>query len=317
MSSHDAEDAWDFTSVIDLHRSLSYRQESRDVNGSLSSPSSEDVITPVLNVEHEGGGELGNFDKIWEFLGQPSDLPPPIVPPLPDDATYELTLGSCDPSQSLLELSIGKGVRWRDEVGEVDIADEFEDRVACNAPQPSKARREKLRKQRQTANRKRHGEAYPAYNTSSSELDFEPDNQISTPLQNRSAIIQQLINEMTTKQSTESTNEGKPPTIISTSKSVLGSHDLFEAVAAKHRYPTRSTLISSETSIRNITSKRNRLISRLINRFVNDRQYINKLSSISFTETTHNSTDSGLHVFVDASNVRPAPLNVETVHLIQ
>ena len=93
MLSQSVDHSWDLTPVIDLIYTLSSNDDPFIAdNGSLPSA----VTRPTVNGEDEhSGGEqrLGNFNKLWEFLGQPYNTPPPIIEPttpalgdnLPDD----------------------------------------------------------------------------------------------------------------------------------------------------------------------------------------------------------------------------------------
>ncbi|KAF2195436.1 hypothetical protein K469DRAFT_12210 [Zopfia rhizophila CBS 207.26] len=74
---------WDFGPVLNLLESLRY--DSVDSSQALLTPAHD----PVGNANHtsvdkEGdrtAASLGDFSKIWNFLGVPADLPPPEVPP--------------------------------------------------------------------------------------------------------------------------------------------------------------------------------------------------------------------------------------------
>ena len=306
MTSRHLEDAWDFTPVIDLNYSLSSKQEAHVANAPSSSPSSEDLLTPVS--EHgicDGGTELGNFDKIWEFLGQPNDRPPPIIPSLPSGTADELIASVDDESETVHELSTGKGVRWRDEDGETRLVDEAENLVDHNAPPLSGARKKKLRAKKKAATLKTRDDARLSLLTSSSEDEIGLDTKDTTSIQSRSAVIQNLINAYTVqnKSAELSANSATTPALNFAKKSV-----------AAHRYALRSTFKSPEASPQStfkplevrsegIVSKKTRLIAMLHDRFVGERLYLGNLGLPAFARGGDASPDIGLHVFIDASNV--------------
>ena len=137
MSSHDAQEAWNLDPALYLNFSLSSNQETCGANNISSSPSSEDVSTPKSeDAHHIEGGELGNFDKLWDFLGRPRNLPPPIVPASPKGS---LDLSTEDTNVLKEALLSAKGVRWRDEDGETRLVEEVGVLVQKASPQLSKA----------------------------------------------------------------------------------------------------------------------------------------------------------------------------------
>ena len=294
MTSRDLEDAWDFTPVIDLNYSLSSSQEAHVANATSSSPSSEDLLTPVS--EHgirDGGTELGNFDKIWEFLGQPHDIPPPIIPPLPDGTVDELATDVDGLALIIHELPTGKGVRWRDEDGETQLTDEVENLADSGAPPLSKARKKKLKAKKKASPLKTRDDARLSVLTSSSE-DETLGTKDATSIQNRSSVIQKLIDGYTIKSRSVE---------LSTDLAATPSLDSAQKRAATHRYPLRSTFKSPGVPSEDIVSKKARLIAMLHDRFVGERPYLGNLGLPSFASVGVANPDIGLHVFIDASNV--------------
>ena len=306
MTSRDLGEAWDFTPVIDLNYSLSSNQEAHVANFTSSSPSSEDLLTPVSELGIcDGGAELGNFDKIWEFLGQPRDRPPPIIPPLLNDTPDELTASVDGKGETVHELPTYKGVRWRDEDGQTRLADEVENLVNYNAPPLSEARKKKLRAKKKAASLKARDDARSSLLTSSSEDEISLDTKDATSIQNRGSIIQKFIDGYTMqgKRTELSANSATTPTLNFARKRV-----------ETHRYPLGSTFVSPEASSQStfrplevrsedIVSKKTRLITLLHDRFVGERPYLGNLGLPAFARAGNVSPDIGLHVFIDASNV--------------
>ena len=296
MTSQDLGDTWDFTPVIDLNYSLSSNQEARVANATSSSPSSEDFFTPDSEQGiRDGGTELGNFDKIWEFLGQPRDIPPPIVPPLPSGTVDKLTADVHGQGEAIHELTTYKGVRWWDEDGETRLADEVETLADDTAPPLSKARKKKLRAKKKATTLNTRDGARLSILTSSSEDETGLDTKDATSIQSRSSVIQQLIHGYTV-QSKRAGLTAEPD-----ATSTLG---LATERGATHRYPLRSTFRPSEVHSEDIVSRKTRLIAKLHDRFVGERPYLGNLGLSAFARVGVASPDIGLHIFIDASNVR-------------
>lgn len=310
MSSQNEEDPWDFTPVIDLNDSLSSKWKAYTRNITSSSPSSEDLPTPgSADGLCEGGAQLGNFDKIWEFLGQPHDILPPVVPPSPDDTLSLLAESARDQEETLFELSFSKGVRWRDEDGETRLADELETLVVGSAPQLSKARKKKLRIKKKRAQLLTQGEARSKLLVSDSEAETDNDAGDAPSLRNRSSVIHKFIHGTTPERKTTDHSA------CSATKSERNGLESAKQELAAHRYPLRSLFKAPEApskstfrppqlSLGDIASRKNKLIATLHDRFVSERTYLNNLGVTSFTENTPVIPETGLHVFIDASNVR-------------
>lgn len=300
MSSQHAEDAWDFTPVIDLNYSLSSR---REAHATSSSPSSEDILTPDSDdTYHDHVGELGNFDKIWEFLGQPNDLAPPVIPPPVDGDLGELGEGAIEQEEIILELSTSKGVRWRDEDGKRELVDEAENLALDSTLQLSKARRKKPRAKK-AANPKPRDKSGSNALTSSSENENDSNSRVATPVQDRTSIIHQLIHGTTLR--SRGTTQNDP--------------ESAKLAVSTHRYPLRSLFKSPEAPLKNdttprevcigdIAAKTKKLIAMLHDRFVSERVYLGNLGLSPFAKGMDVSPESGLHVFIDASNVGRTPL---------
>lgn len=301
MSSQNAEDAWDFTPVIDLNYSLSSRREALATS---SSPSSEDLLTPDSDtIYYDHGGELGNFDKIWEFLGQPHDLPPPLIPPPINGDRGELVEGAIDQDETIFGLSTSKGVRWRDEDGERGLADEAENLALDSTPQLSKARRKKLRAKKKAANPKSQGEDGLNVLTSSSENEKDSESRRVTPIQDRTSIIHQIIHGTTLRSKGTTRNDlESSQSAISVHRYPLGS--LFKSPEA----PLINDTATPEVYVGNIAAKTKKLIAMLHDRFVHERVYLGNLGLSPFAKRMDVSPETGLHVFVDASNVGRTPL---------
>lgn len=358
MSSQDIEDVWDFTPVIDLNYSLSFQQEVYSTDDLASSASSEEPVTPTFESNsNEFERELGNFDKIWEFLGLPSDALPPVLSPL-EVGTLTNVVGAANALDDPLGFSASKNVRWRDELGKAGIADEI-DKVSGQSvaqlwkawkkiPNAKKGNRKKKKKKKTKLNRQDDSRSA---SPSSSETESGLPSAAATPTRTRSSVIHELLHGATSRGSTPMLKTGL------TNKSPLKGSDITILAAPTHRYPLRSRLkaqesseaqkpsfediatsctliidapqppktpvsppegigtksrstiktqeaIKAQTSAEDIATKRARLIVKLTDRFLSERSLLERLDLSTNTENVQVGPEHGLHVFIDASNVR-------------
>lgn len=119
---------WDFSPVFNLIDSLTHTDNTtqREQHARLRRESSFEPTSP-LDDGIEGGLGLGNFNKIWDYLGVQRSVPPPTVPPFEAATSGNLLRSDRDAYASdsaLYFASSAKGVRWRDEETEgADLAD--------------------------------------------------------------------------------------------------------------------------------------------------------------------------------------------------
>ena len=296
MFSQAQHDAWDFTPVIDLIHSLSSTVDRHTASDTSSCQSSAGPITPVHDDPSDGiPAQLGNFDKIWEFLGQPPDLPPPVVSPEAHGLSFETLPDETDAIDLGPNLTNLKGVRWRDEIAGADLADNDEDYDSKGIQKLSKAKKKKLRmKKKNEAVEARTAQALPP---SSSENESEQEVQRSSPTQSRQSVIRTLLFE----QSPLGDETVVKPTV--TSKTI--HHDVVpnEWPVANPRYFLRSSVRKSENSLTEASDRKLRLITKLRERFIDDRPYLENIRLIALAATGSATANIGLHVFVDASNV--------------
>lgn len=157
---------WDFTQVLDLVNSLS----TRDV--SISDHQHEPLASPsqgyyrrnddVNDIDEKGlvtpTPKLGDFAKIWQYLGTPADSPVPEVPALTSEPIGANVLTSkidytSDGATYFKAGKGGKGVSWQDEASaEEPGADTVTDRSASpETPTLTKTQRKKLRRKERRA----------------------------------------------------------------------------------------------------------------------------------------------------------------------
>ena len=295
------EDDWDFGPVFDLIRSLSIsggenvhqKKTSSDTDSDLPVPA---AYTAVAKVHDQGKTQLGDFDKIWQYLGQPLDLPPPTIAtgPLPD--FIDVWDGHIANEQRSLKV-----VRWQDDVECANLADNDEGNSILDLSKLTKQQRKKaLRKQKQ--DERGTLSAQPTnkkFLPSGSEDESAKDVQEEKTL-DRGAVIYQFLHGTS------------PPTATGRlqSEKLFRSQNPCDAgtLPALASYPAKQVLQIlkpvGESALEDAAAKKKKLMSMLNENFIDDRQY---LSNLSFTQNVANSIDAaaeGIHVFVDASNVR-------------
>jgi hypothetical protein len=287
---------WDFTPVIDLIYSLSVNGEDQThIKASTQHARSEVQVTPNATENGlEQATQLGNFDKIWRYLGQPLCVPPPAVPPEPldgSDKALDILGGNV---QSLL-----RRVKWRDayEGGNLADNDELggsEDLSGLNKTQRKKVRRR--RRRHAEASELEEGKALP----SGSENESEKETQAPRTLDSKGVIYQMLYGSKP-KVETERLRLRNFPRaelpIDPASWAVVSPYPVKETITIHKSPPKESAYVVA-------AAKKTRLMKMLNETFIDERPY---LSDISFIQQVSNTiiTEEGIHVFVDASNVGP------------
>ncbi|KAL8840207.1 MAG: hypothetical protein Q9170_001414 [Blastenia crenularia] len=287
---------WDFTPVSDLIFSLSEASEPRSYGDIPSSPSPDKITTPTYSPNQAPSkSELGNFDKLWAFLGQPLDLPPPEVPPPPE--SYEQD--DVD-EHSKLHLTLSKGVRWRDDTEGGDLADLEEAGNETTLLGLTKQQRKKQRrKERKEAGEEKTQRAIPAPSSSENECEYG----LGTPkrLLDRKAIFHQILYGVT-KTSDDSSSAFK----TLTNRTTLPIDAAAWPVARPHLASTSPKLRKTgenQAGLVAAAAKKERLIKKLKERFIDDRLFLDSMSMKTFTSADNTGTREGIHVFVDASNI--------------
>ncbi|KAH0538517.1 hypothetical protein FGG08_004904 [Glutinoglossum americanum] len=280
MSSESAAKDWDFEPVIGLLHSLS--------SGSLSSATtsiSKQYVSPIVSADEwgEGSPRLGNFDRLWEFLGQPKDIPPPKV---------GLRIGGKD---SLHPASIAptlKGVKWKDEVEGTELEDDVLGDVATDLSLTNMRRKKSSRASRKTMNQK----AVPQEDSNG------PVRSITAGLTGSSSELHAL-RENTQAESAllELYHDGfDQVTSFDFYDLSTGSSSTSPAIFSPLRAGTSWISSPQAMQIMDLSpaEKKARLISKLCRTFKADRGFLVSLASPSIGITS-----TGIHVFVDFSNI--------------
>lgn len=138
---------WDFSKVLELINTLDAKHPSPPASkpadyallGSHSLPNDSHLRPVNIAVQGEGGGVgLGDFGKIWEFLGAPSDSSAPKVP-----ANNVVSFAEPEQTSPTLQQRVptkadytsdgavyltpskkaSKGIQWRDEASGAELTD--------------------------------------------------------------------------------------------------------------------------------------------------------------------------------------------------
>lgn len=292
------EDDWDFRPVFDLIRSLSISGGDFAYQNTNSSDTDSDLpvqatFTASARVHDQGKTQLGDFDKIWRYLGQPLDLPPPTIPTGPFPDCIDVWDG-----QTTSEPRTLKVVRWQDDTECENLADNDENNI-LDLSKLNKLQRKKARRKQ----RKEEGAILAAQRTNRQALPSGSEDEPVKDVQEkrtlaRSDVIYRFIHGTPLPIGTGRLRSGK----LFRTQDPEGAGAL-PAPALPSAKQVLQILKPVESALEDAVAKKKKLISILNERFIDDRQY---LSNLSFTQNLANSTDAaaeGIHVFVDASNV--------------
>ena len=296
MSSRPGEDVWDFTPVIDFIHSLSISgkeyAQSKPIYNSPNSYTSTPVIGAGLQPACDSKSLLGNFDKIWQHLGQPLSVPPPSVPLRPKFDSIELLDNTASNKPQIY-----RGIKWRDECEGADLADNDEIELAQDISHLTKAQRKKARKK---GRRQAQAKEFTNENGLLSESGNESDSRTQTPLTpDRRSVIYQLLHGTTPKPETGHLRSGK--LFKSQHPSDLRKWPI--AVPSDVSQPAQILKPSKEAGCTSAAAKKSQLLYALYERFIDDRQYLDNVTSLQNESASTNVIGEGIHVFVDASNV--------------
>lgn len=125
---HDTTSSWDFSRVLDLVNSLSSTPSvSTNFKGNGQIPPISAAIKKEEHEREEASTGLGNFSRVWEYLGAPKDAPAPTVrtgealdfSQLPGKEDYA--------SDGAIYRPAPKAVKWKDQADEHDISPTLEE----------------------------------------------------------------------------------------------------------------------------------------------------------------------------------------------
>lgn len=245
--------------------------------------SKETLQVPSLHVHQSSSPDeksgLGNFDKIWEFLAQPSSPPAELVRKVNSASHITAVNDVLDK-----EVGISKLVKWRDEIEGAGLVDNDRMKEIASVS-PGKRDRRGRNLSKNTAPAPLGG------------VESEPEVDHTTVLIDRGSIIQQIIHGSQTRE--KFIKGGLCP------RDYSGTQSEPEHLNRLLLRGSKLTALSSsdQTDYAKSASRKARLISKLHSMFVNEQRYLTNFGAPAKFGFGTASTDSDIHVFVDASNV--------------
>ncbi|KAI9685181.1 MAG: hypothetical protein M1822_004768 [Bathelium mastoideum] len=163
--------AWDFSHVLDLVNSLGPAPPISKENGTVRSYANSHTIRTENKEVDESSSGLGNFSKIWEYLGAPKDAPAPIVPTGEAADFFQLPGREDYASDGAIYRATAKEVKWKDRIDDQDISQTLEESEGTKSPNTTN-KQEKNRRKKQR--RKERAEAQcRTKSKATSDLDSE------------------------------------------------------------------------------------------------------------------------------------------------
>ena len=299
MISRSGEDDWDFGPVFDLIHTLSFNSgeytHQKTISSDTDSDRPERATYTTAPAAHEQETQLGDFNRIWEYLGQPLDPPAPKITTRPLPSLSEVWNGQAAREQRRLKV-----VRWQDDVECANLADNDENNGITDLSKLNKQQRKKARRKQ----RHEEQEALATQLTNRKALLSGSEDESGKDVQepktpDRSGVIYQILHGTSPPDGAGRLRSGKL-----FRKQDADNAGVLPAVAL----PSAKQIIQileplRESTLEVAAAKKKKLVSMLNEKFMDDRQYLNNLS---FTTNITSSADAaldGIHVFVDASNV--------------
>ncbi|KAK4988784.1 hypothetical protein LTR66_007222 [Elasticomyces elasticus] len=197
MLARKEEKPWDFSQVLGLINTLSVKDSTASQqSGTVGpTPAKEEPSLATLRdkASEEESTSLGNFNKIWQYLGTQldtpgSDVPAPKATASFDSLLYEKTEYASDGAMYCPPgARPSKSLQWRDEVSGEDIADVVSDREAPDTPSLTKNQRKNQRKNHRRRFRKQYEIMHGAKAVSELESGAEDQLPYRTPARKASA----------------------------------------------------------------------------------------------------------------------------------
>ena len=286
-------EGWDFTPVIDLLHSLSIRNEKPSQLESSTRDSFEIPATSIRSADdHETNLGLGNFDKLWRYLGHPLTNYSSISEQnFKSSSTFD-RIDGC-----IIEPASVKGVRWLDQIKNADLAD-YDETNGSDALDSSKHVAKKERKKKRREECVRVKDLVPMLPSGSED---ESKSDTCTPLHtyDRRAIINQILYGAQPKLEVCSKIPQTPEKAQS-----RRNYETWPAISPR---PLRGSLAASLTNeeqcYATAAEKKAKLLVKLQANFTEEREFLKHIGNVTNAKCDDATADMGVHVFVDASNV--------------
>lgn len=282
---------WNFNPAIDLLRILSISKPRDGASLSLIPSAQDGVSDPplVLSQSKDADLTLGNFSKIWEFLSTSHDNSNPIKPEFLEEEVER----------------VAKEVRWRDEISGADLEDNVDSEqyvTGSKKTQLRAARRARARERAAIVASRRIRSNDVGTETASSDEDLNH----RRPSPDRRAVIQNILHPP----STQVVDPPSPPTSPSPPKASLSVLKKDRPISNPFQWSASTSHASSHRNqilpLGNFSPEqgKSKLIARLSECFPSEAKYLKNKGLIHPEFMPLNTSDSGVHVFIDISNVR-------------
>jgi hypothetical protein len=294
MQRPDGIPVWDFSPAIDLLRALPYSKmngDSTPLNAREKMSSTSAFL--VLSQPQDDPLSLGNFSRIWDFLSSSGhEETPERAPDLPN----------------VVAEPVSKEVRWRDEVSGADLEDNVDTESGVGSAS-IRTRKRAARRARARGRTDNPGSSLTAScgrevgTTTDSESELESGRPRG--LLDRRAVIQDILGT----QRDQDLRPSSPPASGSAPKQALrllrkewpisNPFQWSSATSCSGKEKREIRALSNEPS----EEQKSRLAERLSKSFSSEAKYLKNPGLIYPEFTPLNTSASGIHVFVDISNV--------------
>lgn len=281
--------------MLDLINSLSNRSEDFTQPDPFSTEllAASPNIIPITDRLNTKPG-LGNFDKLWRYLGQPLDAPSPRSESLFEVSSFTGLSEGLDASQTGV-----KGVKWRDKVKGSDLTEPDKPDSGTTIASLSNSLEEK--EQRGLFKGESPQKRFSTKALSNdSEIGSEAYKRDVKNSSDRKAIIQRLLYGSPQKVERHGT----------VASSLIGkpqANSDHESSSLHRPRPLRGSLSavfsSEQAEYATAAEKKATLIDKLRSKFVHERRFLGSIGTPPQVNNNDTSTEIGIHVFVDASNV--------------
>lgn len=288
MLSEQVLEDWNFAPVHEFLRSTSLTERS---SVAVS------FVDHSLADQYNAASHLGDFGKIWEYLGQPLSVPAPTIQLLPRAETTAPNKEDIEINAASYDFPKGKEVKWRDEFEGGDLTNNDGFGNSTIVPLFKESRRQKARRRSELDELERnHQKTLP----SGSENESENNIWTAERSQARKAIIDRVVHNTPEKADKFASSlllpSGGPQLPITIGTSLATSLRVLARTEKPSALPEESVYAEA-------AEKKARLMAKLHDGFVKERQYLSNINFLSRATSGDDGTDIGVHVFVDASNV--------------
>ena len=299
MTKETSSSTWGFEPVLDLIRNLSSVEDDSGQRPpeTLRSRISNDTSLLEHDSSVPNGLELrlGNFDRIWRYLGQPLNGPLPTITLIDAD----IPIPSIESGESDGQRDI-KAVRWRDEIDGADLADDDDVELPSSTSGMNKQQRKKAnrRKRKQALADALASAKLRNKPSASSENESEVESRQPKSPERRSVIHSMLFgsNSKDIQKQSAVTVLKRPQPALDPDRWPVARPHITNGV-------DRASSAPAESSYAVVAARKAKLIELLNDYFPDERQYLANIGLLPQTITGDKSTSEGIHVFVDASNV--------------